>query len=328
MNGPMPGAPISLSISAVERDTGLSKDTLRVWERRYGFPTPQRDAQGERLYPFEQLEKLRLIKRLLDAGHRPGRIVAQPAADLQQLIDQLSQPGPSQAGPAHPRAARASAASPSAPSRELHRLLEHVQALDVQALRRDLSRAAARGGLHAFIFDVAGPLLNEMHAARLRGALPRFQELWARECLETALRQELAALPAPPADAHPRMVLATLPNEPRGLGRLMMQGLATLHGVECLNLGQQVPVPDIAQAARAHRADVVGICFSTDASQAALQAALRDLRSQLPASTELWIASTYIIPLKQPIQGVQVLTQPTDIETFTDRWRDQHQVCV
>ncbi|MBS1173585.1 MAG: MerR family transcriptional regulator [Proteobacteria bacterium] len=40
-----------LSISAVERDTGLSKDTLRVWERRYGFPVPQRDALGERLTP-------------------------------------------------------------------------------------------------------------------------------------------------------------------------------------------------------------------------------------------------------------------------------------
>ena len=34
----------SISIAAVERDTGLSKDTLRVWERRYGFPRPERDA--------------------------------------------------------------------------------------------------------------------------------------------------------------------------------------------------------------------------------------------------------------------------------------------
>ncbi|WP_374595373.1 MerR family transcriptional regulator [Aquabacterium sp.] len=321
MSGPTSGAPISLPISAVERDTGLSKDTLRVWERRYGFPTPQRDAQGERLYPFEQLEKLRLIRRLLDAGHRPGRVVAQPAAQLRQLIERLNQPF----DPAHPRAATP---SPATQQRELHRLLEHVQALDAHGLRRDLSRAAARGGLHAFIFDVAGPLLNEMHAARLRGALQRYQELWARECLENALRQELAALPPPPADARPRMVLATLPNESRGLGRLMMQGLATLHGVECLSLGQQVPVPDIAEAASGHRADIVGICFSADGGQAPLRLALLDLRNRLDPSVELWVASTHIKSLKQPIQGVQVLTQPTDIETLTDRWRDQHQVCV
>ncbi|TXG94449.1 MAG: MerR family transcriptional regulator, partial [Rhodocyclaceae bacterium] len=64
------------SIAAVERDTGLAKDTLRVWERRYGFPTPARDANGERLYPSAQVERLRLIKRLMDQGFRPGKLVS------------------------------------------------------------------------------------------------------------------------------------------------------------------------------------------------------------------------------------------------------------
>ncbi|MCB1912570.1 MAG: MerR family transcriptional regulator, partial [Rhodocyclaceae bacterium] len=68
-------ANITYSIAAVERDTGLSKDTLRVWERRYGFPTPERDENGERLYPGDQLERLRLIKRLLDQGRRPAALM-------------------------------------------------------------------------------------------------------------------------------------------------------------------------------------------------------------------------------------------------------------
>ena len=34
---------VLLNISAVERETGLSKDVLRIWERRYGFPEPRRD---------------------------------------------------------------------------------------------------------------------------------------------------------------------------------------------------------------------------------------------------------------------------------------------
>ena len=38
----------TFNIAAVERDTGLSKDVLRVWERRYGFPAPTRDDNGER----------------------------------------------------------------------------------------------------------------------------------------------------------------------------------------------------------------------------------------------------------------------------------------
>jgi len=47
----------SMNISAVERDTGLGKDTLRVWERRYGFPQPTRDDNGERVYPAEQVDR-------------------------------------------------------------------------------------------------------------------------------------------------------------------------------------------------------------------------------------------------------------------------------
>ena len=69
------GTPAMAGISAVERDTGISKDKLRIWERRYGFPTPLRDDNGERVYPLAQVQRLRMIKRLMDAGHRPGRVV-------------------------------------------------------------------------------------------------------------------------------------------------------------------------------------------------------------------------------------------------------------
>ena len=50
----------AFGIAAVERDTGLSKDTLRVWERRYRFPLPARDPSGERVYSRQDVEKLRV----------------------------------------------------------------------------------------------------------------------------------------------------------------------------------------------------------------------------------------------------------------------------
>ena len=59
------------NIGVVERETGIGKDTLRVWEKRYGFPLPVRDQHEDRLYPAEQVDQLRLIKRLLDIGMRP-----------------------------------------------------------------------------------------------------------------------------------------------------------------------------------------------------------------------------------------------------------------
>jgi hypothetical protein len=75
----------SLSISAVERETGISKDVLRKWESRYGFPAPLRDDQGERSYPPDQVARLRLIKRLMDTGLRPSRIVGESVESLDAL---------------------------------------------------------------------------------------------------------------------------------------------------------------------------------------------------------------------------------------------------
>ena len=77
---------ILLNISAVERETGLSKDTLRIWERRYDFPRPVRDDNGDRAYTMEQITKLRLIKRLLDQGHRPGKIIGLDDDHLSRLV--------------------------------------------------------------------------------------------------------------------------------------------------------------------------------------------------------------------------------------------------
>ena len=62
-------------IGVIERDTGIGRDTLRVWERRYGFPDPLRNTKGERVYPERQLRHLQRIRRLLDRGMRPGKLL-------------------------------------------------------------------------------------------------------------------------------------------------------------------------------------------------------------------------------------------------------------
>ncbi|NCN23783.1 MAG: MerR family transcriptional regulator [Gallionella sp.] len=74
------------SIASVERETGIGKDTLRVWEKRYGFPIPARNARGERLYPAAQIEQLILVKRLLDKGIRPGKVVGLDCAALENML--------------------------------------------------------------------------------------------------------------------------------------------------------------------------------------------------------------------------------------------------
>src|SRR5436305_14195846 len=90
VNKPIAGSGLLLNISAVERETGLSKDVLRMWERRYGFPKPGRDENGERQYTVAEVTKLRSIKRLMDVGTRPGKIVHKVQEELNGMADDSS----------------------------------------------------------------------------------------------------------------------------------------------------------------------------------------------------------------------------------------------
>jgi len=77
--------PAMIPISTVERETGLSKDTLRKWEERYGFPRPKRNLNGERHYVKDDLVRLTAIKRLLDSGMRPAQVVPLSPAEIDDL---------------------------------------------------------------------------------------------------------------------------------------------------------------------------------------------------------------------------------------------------
>jgi len=55
-------------IGKVSRLTGVSPDTLRIWERRYKAVVPERSESGGRLYSSEDIARLKLMKSLVDAG--------------------------------------------------------------------------------------------------------------------------------------------------------------------------------------------------------------------------------------------------------------------
>ncbi len=55
-------------IGKVSRLTGVSPDTLRIWQRRYNAVVPERSETGGRLYSSADITRLKLMKALVDAG--------------------------------------------------------------------------------------------------------------------------------------------------------------------------------------------------------------------------------------------------------------------
>jgi len=298
---------LSFNIAAVERDTGLSKDVLRMWERRYGFPVPERDAHGERRYPAEQVERLRQIKRLMDQGHRPGKLIAAPIEALSQLAPRRI-------------AGRARDETPDGAG-DLGELLALIKQHDATGFQQAMQQRLARQGFQSFVQDTVAPLTRQVGEAWENGSFEVFEEHLFTELTKRLLRQAIAALPG--GVRSPRIVLTSVPDEQHVLGLLMVEGLFALEGAECIPLGTQMPLLEIGRAAIAHQADIVALSFSTAFPQRQIPALLQQLRQVLPGAIELWAGGGGVVR-QMPAEGIYILGSLDAAVRQLASWRTQH----
>lgn len=80
----MPGE-ITYRSGVAARLAGLPVETLRVWERRYELSETRRSAHGQRLYTASQVQRLGLLKQLVDQGHPIGQLASLSTQELRAL---------------------------------------------------------------------------------------------------------------------------------------------------------------------------------------------------------------------------------------------------
>ncbi len=291
-----------MTIAAVERDCGLPKETLRVWERRYGFPNPLRDRHDERLYPADQVVTLRLLRRLVDAGHRPGKVVGRSDKDLLALLG------------------RVGGSTPQVDEYEARQVLKRLEAFDAVGLREILNANVLRAGLGAFAAEIGPGLAQAVGAAWSRGELVIHQEHLFTEQFTTVLRSAInAAQGAGLPRRSPRVLFSTFPQEPHALGLLMAEAMFTLDGCLGISLGVQTPIPEIAAGARAHKADIVALSFSSMFPGPQALAGLTELRALVPEAVEIWAGGA--CAGMRPKPGVSVLRALSAIGPAVTAWR-------
>ncbi|HEY0060546.1 MAG TPA: MerR family transcriptional regulator [Telluria sp.] len=301
-------APLS-SISDVERDTGVPKETLRVWERRYAFPQPERDENGERQYPAAQVQRLRLVKRLLDHGYRPGKIMH---LDSDALGDLASKTG------TDPHA-------PSADDPELRHCLALIKNHKISELRQRMAQALLQMGLQRFVTELVAPLTTLVGDTWAAGDLAVFEEHLFAEMLQSLMRNAIfsANQQIGLAAAAPRILLTTVPQERHGLGLLMAEALFAMEGAHCVSLGVQTPLNDIVDAARVQKADIVALSFSSVMSPRAAVDNVTELQARLGEATQVWAGGSCAALARRHL-GPQRVLDLNDISGAVARWRAQH----
>ena len=271
-------------IGVIERDTGIGRDTLRVWERRYGFPDPVRNEKGERVYPEIQLRHLQRVRRLLDRGMRPGKLLTLDADALDKLEADLQTKEPEQA------------------NETVRDILDAIRTADAWQVERLLRGQYEKHGMQGFIIETMAPLLRLVGELWIGGKLQIFQEHFLSEQLIRFLNVEISAMQK--GAGSPRVVLATLPGEAHTLGLLMLAGMLSSRGISVINLGGEVPMDQIGHAVRQFHPDAVGITFSGSYQYRNIRQHLLELRELLADDVEIWVGGEGVRHLRKLPPGV------------------------
>jgi methanogenic corrinoid protein MtbC1 len=180
-------------------------------------------------------------------------------------------------------------------------LFEAVKRLDAPELKRLLAKGQARGTL-PFLRHCVSPLLDRVGMAWADGTLGIHHEHFLTEIIEDRLRTLRAKQQVDPGQAP--ILFATLPGERHRLGLLMAALTYAAQGYRTELLGVDLPVANIASAARTLRASCVAVSLSIQSSGEPTRRLLKDLQERLPRNSRLVIGGQGAARTRR-IQGVE-----------------------
>ncbi len=261
------------NIGAVERMTGIPPATLRVWERRYGFPNPERTSGGHRIYTEREVERLKWVKERIDAGMQTSQAIEA----LHTLEKEGNLP------------TRRTLLTPGLPTTERENPTLHTIHTDLTAalLGQNLEEAdqllgqvLALYSIEDLILKIIRPALRDIGDAWLEGKIGVAEEHLASHYLRHRLIMWLET--GPPPHTVPPTVLACAPGEWHEGSLLMLGVLLRRRRWPVVYLGQSLPLKDMTDFVK--ETDVPAVVWVAMREETAR--ALAEWPRWLPEATE------------------------------------------
>ncbi|MEZ4389374.1 MAG: MerR family transcriptional regulator [Candidatus Krumholzibacteriia bacterium] len=296
----------------VVRRTGLSQDILRAWEKRYGAVTPLRTPTSRRLYTEDDIDKLRLLKQLVDGGRRISDVADLDLATLRELAAEDA--SEAVVGPRLlPRQAVAG---------HLSRCLEAVDRLDRHGLEQALDAALVALSRPRLRQEVLVPLIHALGQRWQDGSWRVVHEHVATAVLRSFL-WSLWRRGETPVSADV-LVVATPAGQRHELGALLVAGVASDLGWTVVYVGVDLPAEEIAAAAQSSQARGVLLSVVYPAMDQGLFDEIRRLRSLLGSDVRI-IAGGRAAPAGRDelaSSGVDVVSTLDDLAAILEFARD------
>jgi methanogenic corrinoid protein MtbC1 len=253
-------APLYNTAAVVQR-TGVAATTFRAWERRYGYPKPQRDARGQRLYSERDMQGIAWLSEQTSHGVAISRAIA-------ILLG----------GYAAPRNAAAVEASSAPRSFAALRseLLDALLAFDVARAEKLLAEAFALFSIEDVCMHVIQPLLVEVGDRWHAGELSVADEHHITSFIRARLFSLLTAYQRP--DGGPLVFAACAPDEWHEIGILLVSVFLARRGIDVRYFGPNLPLEDLASVVGQHRPAVVALSAQSRETASNLRGASMVLR--------------------------------------------------
>ncbi len=236
------------TIRAAAQLSGLSAHTIRAWERRHHVLSPARTETNRRVYEASDIERLKLLRGVVAAGHGISLIAQLSTEDLQSL---MASPRP--LGPLPP----AESPNDSSSAAYLVACESAMDRMDADSLEQTLMRAAAILGLRELLESVIVPLVESISVRWVAGTSTIAQEHMTSAVLRTYLESVRSTMRSP---IHaPRLLVTTPRNQVHEIGALIVSMFAAMQGWNVTYLGPNLPAEEIANATRQCAAHAVGL---------------------------------------------------------------------
>jgi DNA-binding transcriptional MerR regulator len=216
----------------VSRLTGLTADTIRVWERRYGAVDPERTDGNKRRYNGSHVRRLVLLRRATELGHSIGQVASLHDEELRRIIGETGPEIDSQT---------------SLYAALVEDYIGAISNYDVQRAESILTRTAAILPPMTLTLEVIVPLMRRVGEAWRQNALRISHE----HIISGQLRSLLGALMrhTEPKPGAPRIIVATPPRHLHEFGAIIGAFMAASRGYEPIYLGTHMPFDEMSEAA-------------------------------------------------------------------------------
>jgi DNA-binding transcriptional MerR regulator/methylmalonyl-CoA mutase cobalamin-binding subunit len=290
-----------LSIGALARAIGIPVETLRTWERRYGTPHAERTQSGHRRYSMDTLQKLRLVRTAIQAGHRASLVVGATEAELRELLETLPE------GALEPPAPLETGNEDERHAASIQRCIELMRGFDGRALDRELSSGLAALGALRFLEQRVAPLLEEVGERWSTGDLGVRHEHFASERIQDFLVRQWR--PLSDAATGPICVCATPSGELHTLGLQMAAYALALNNVRVTYLGANLPAAELVHAVEHHGARLALLSAARGSHPEALRDQYRGLRSALGSDVTILVGGAGFADVPPGAVGFQGLRE-------------------